>query len=70
MKTPQSLTEEGVAKKPPTTDRRSDSEMDTEGGGELDTSKLQTRCKKEHMMNIYLTDSDEKTIVDFVKDHD
>ena len=48
---------------------RSDSETDTEGGGEADTSKLYSRNKKGHMTNIYLTDLDE-AIGDFVKDHE
>ena len=30
----------------------------------------QSRYKKGHMTNIYLTDSDEKEFVDFVKDHE
>ena len=29
----------------------------------------QSQCKKGHMTNIYLIDSDEEAIVDFVKDH-
>ena len=49
----------------------SESEMDTEGGGEDSTStECQSRRKKEYMMNIYFTDSDEEGIVDFVKDHE
>ena len=42
--------------------------MDTEAGGEANTS--QSRHKKGHMMNIYLTASDDEAIVDFVKDHE
>ena len=44
--------------------------MDTEGGGKADTSESQSRYKKGHMTNIYLTDSDEEAIVDFVKNHE
>ena len=44
--------------------------MDTESGGEAGTSQLQSRRKKGHMTNIYLTDSDEEAFVDFVKDHE
>ena len=40
--------------------------MDTESGGE----EFQSRCKKGHMINIYLKDSDEEAIVDFVRDHE
>ena len=32
---------------------RSESEMDTEGGGEANTSQLQCKHKKIHMTNIY-----------------
>ena len=46
--------EEGVTENHARTGK-SDTEMDTEGG--------------EAMTNIYLTDSDEEAIVDFVKDH-
>ena len=61
--------EERVAKKHARTER-SDTEMDTEGGGETGTCQSQSRHKKGHMKNIYLTDSDEEAIVDFVKDHE
>ena len=63
--------EEGEAEKHARTNR-SDTEMDTctEGGGEEGTSHLHSRQKKGHMINIYLTDSDEEAIVDFVKDHE
>ena len=44
--------------------------MDTEDGGELFTSQSHSRHKQVHMTNIYLTDSDEEAIVDFVKDHE
>ena len=44
--------------------------MHTDGGGEAGTSQSQSRHKKGHMMNIYLTDSDDKAIVDFVKDYE
>ena len=43
--------------------------MNTEGGGQMGTSQWQTRRRKGHMTNIYLTDSDEEAILDFVKDH-
>ena len=45
-----------MAEKRPRTER-SESEMDPEGG-------------EEAMTNIYLTDSDEEAVVDFVKDHE
>ena len=48
---------------------RSDTEMDTEAGGEAGTSQSHSKHKKGHMTNIYLTDSYDKAIVDFVKDH-
>ena len=49
--------------------KRSESEMDTEGGGEASASiECQFRHKKGHMSNIYLTDLDEEAIADFVKD--
>ena len=60
--------EEGVAGKHASTDR-SDTEMDTEAGGEVGTSQLHSRHKKGHMTNIYLMDSDEEALVDFVTDH-
>ena len=44
--------------------------MDTEAGGEADAFQMYSRHKKGHMTNIYLTDSDEEAIVDFVKDHE
>ena len=46
--------------------------MDTEGGGQASqkATECQSRCKKGHMTNIYLTDSDEEAIGDFVKDHE
>ena len=44
------------------------SDTETEVGGEAGTSKSQ--YKKGHITNIYLTDSDEDTIVDFKKDHE
>ena len=53
-----------VAKKRPRTER-SKSEIDTEGGEARRTStECQSRSKKGHKTNIYLTDSDEKAIVD------
>ena len=42
--------------------------MDTEARGEAGTSQSQSRHKKGHMANIYLTDSDGESIY-FVKDH-
>ena len=64
-------TEETVAEKRPRTER-SESEMDTECGGEgsQTSTKCQSRCKKGHIVNIYLTDLDEEAIVDFVNDHE
>ena len=41
--------------------------MDTEDGGEVGTS--QSLQVQEGAYDIYLTDSDEEAIVDFVKDH-
>ena len=61
--------EEGVAEKHAKTDR-SDTEMDTEGGGEARKSQSHSRHKKGHMTNIYLTDSEEEAIVDILKDHE
>ena len=57
-----------MAEKHAKTDR-SETEMDTEAGGEAGTSQLLSRHKKGHMINFYLTDSNEE-IVDFVKDHE
>ena len=54
--------EKGGAEKHSTTDR-SDTEMDIEGGGQAGMS--QTRHKKRHMKNIYLTDSHEEATVTF-----
>ena len=48
---------------------RSDTEMVTEAGGKAGTSQSHSRHKTGHMTNIYLRDSDEETIVDFVKDN-
>ena len=59
----------GVAEKHASTDR-SDTEMDTDVGGEAFISQSHSRYKKEHMTNIYVTDSDEEGIVNFVKDHE
>ena len=55
----QSHTEEVVVKKIPRTER-SDSEMDTEDGGEAGTP--QSAGKKGHITNVYLTDSDEEAM--------
>ena len=51
---------------------KGDTELDTctEGGGEAGTSQWHSRHKKRHMTNIYLTDSDEEAIVDFVKNYE
>ena len=51
---------------------KSDTELDTcaEGGGEVGTLQSHSGHKKRHMTNIYLTDFDEKAIVDFVKVHE
>ena len=50
---------------------RSESEMESEGGGKASqtATQCQSRPKNGHTANIYLTDSDEEAIVDFVKDH-
>ena len=45
-------------------------EIDTGAGGEAGTSKWHSRHKKGHMTNIYLSDSDDEAIVDFVKDQE
>ena len=52
--------EEGVAEK----HTRTDSEMDTEAGGEAGTSHSLSWHKKGYMTNIYLTDSEEEAFVD------
>ena len=58
-----------MTEKRPRTER-SESEMDIEGGGEVSpTTEFQSKCKKGHMTNIYLTVSDE-AFVDLVKDHE
>ena len=61
--------EEGSAEKLARTNR-SDRKMYTEAGGEAATSQLHSRQKKRHMTNINLTDSNDKLIMDFVKDHE
>ena len=48
--------------------RTDKSDTETEAGGEAGIS--QSPYKKEHMTDIYLTDSDEEAIVDFAKDHE
>ena len=58
--------EEGVAEKRPRT-KKSDTETEAVGG---EAGPSLPQCKKGHMTNIYLTDSDEEAIVDFVKDHE
>ena len=68
--TQQDISDEIVAEKDKRTDK-SGSEMNTEGGETSQTAtQCQFRCKKGNMMNIYLTDSDEKAIADFVKDRE
>ena len=42
----------------------------TQSGGEASTSQSQSKHKKGYMMSIYLTDSYEEAVVDFVKDHE
>ena len=44
--------------------------MDTKSGREAGMSQFQSRRKKGHMMNINFTNSDEKAILHFVKDHE
>ena len=59
-----------MAEKRPRTER-SAREMDTDAGGEASTAtEYQSKVKKEHMTNIYLTYSDKEVIVDFVQDHE
>ena len=60
---------EGMAKKCARTGR-SDTETDTDGGGEAGIFELQCRHKKGHMASIYVIDLDEQAIVDFVMDHE
>ena len=49
--------------------RREGSDTETEAaGGEAGTS--QSRYKKGHMTNIYLTDSDKEALLDFLKDYE
>ena len=57
--------EEGVAQKHKRTVRR-DTDMDTASGEEAGTSQLHSRLMKGHITNIYLTESDEEAIVDFI----
>ena len=51
---------------------RNESNIDTEDGGEASQRSIQSqsRHKEGHMRNLYLTDSDKKTVVDFVEDHE
>ena len=58
--------EEGQPEKRP---RRERSDTETEATGE-ESGPSQLSYKKGHMSNIYLTDSDEDSIVHFVKDHE
>ena len=55
--------EEEVAEKRPRTER-SGTETEADGG---EAGSHMRRYKKGHMTNIYLTNSDEEAIVDFVK---
>ena len=59
--------EVGVTEKHARKDK-SDTEMDTEAGGKGSTSHSHSRCKKGHIINMYLKESEE-AIVDFVKHH-
>ena len=56
--------DEGQPEKRPRTER---SDAETAG---REVGPLQSHYKKGHLTNIYLTDSDEEAIVDFVKDHE
>ena len=47
---------------------RSDIEIDTRVRGDVSTTQSHSKQKKTHMTNIYLMNSDDETIVDFVKD--
>ena len=47
-------------------ERKNNTETEAVGG---EAGPSQSQYKKGHMTNIYLTDSDKKAIVDFVKDH-
>ena len=58
------LQEEELAEKRPRTEI---SDIETKAGGEVAAS--QSRYKNWHITNVYLTDSDEEAIVDFLKDH-
>ena len=64
------LPEKGVSEKHARTDK-SDTQTDkyTEAGREAGTYQSHSQHKKGHLANIYLMDSDEEVIVDFVKDH-
>ena len=46
--------------------KKSDTETEAVGA---EVGPSQSQYKKGHMINIYLTDSNEEAIVDFVKDH-
>ena len=59
------MQEEGVEETRARTDR---SDTETAAGEEVASS--QSRYKKGHMTNIYLTDSDKEAIVNFVNDHE
>ena len=60
------LQEKGVAEKRHRIEK-SDTETEAVGGEAVPS---QSQYRKGHMSNIYLTDSDEEAIVDFVKDHE
>ena len=61
-------TEEGVSEKGARTDKSDTGDTCTEAGGEAGTAQSHSRHKKQHTTNIFLTDSDEEAVVDFVKD--
>ena len=63
------LAEEAVAKKCARTDR-SDTDLDTEGGGGVSTFQSHSRNKNGDLTNIYLTDSDEEVIVKFFRNNE
>ena len=58
--------QKGVVEKRLRTEK-SDTETEAPRG---EAGPSQSRYKKGHMINVYLTDSDKDAIVDFVKDHE
>ena len=50
------------------TQKRGDNQK--KGPGQKEVTPSQSGYKKGHITNLFLTDSDEETIVDFVKDHE